>query len=458
MPLPVGGVESGAQRRLTFGLTLIVTCTALEALAVATTMPATVRDLGGLSLYGWAFSAFMLTNLVGITLAGDEADRRGPARPLATGIALFTIGLLIAGTAPAMLVVVAGRAVQGLGAGIIGSVAYVAVGRGYPEAARPRMLAVLATAWVVPGLIGPALAGLVAAHFGWRWVFLGLAPLPPLAAILTLPILGRLDRPAVTSADWHRAATALRLAAGTALILAGVGQSSVPLAAGLLLTGAVLALPALRRLLPVGALRLATGLPATVMTAAFLNMAFFGVDAFVPLTLTAIRGQSLAMGGIPLTTATLGWTAGSWLQAHLAPSRGRRLLVESGLALIAIGIGGMLAVLVASAPVWLAALAWAVAGLGMGLAFSTISLVVLETAAKGQEGAASAALQLANVLGSALGTGGGGAIVGQSGGTTPGSASLLTQDLLMLAVLGLTALAAARMGRRLPQKPDRLRA
>jgi len=148
VPLPIGGAWSWPQRRLTVGLTLMVTCTALEALAVATTMPATVRDLGGLSLYGWAFSAFMLTNLVGITLAGDEADRRGPARPLAMGIALFTIGLLIAGTAPAMLVVVAGRAVQGLGAGIIGSVAYVAVGRGYPEAARPRMLAGAGSFWV----------------------------------------------------------------------------------------------------------------------------------------------------------------------------------------------------------------------------------------------------------------------------------------------------------------------
>jgi len=203
--VPVGGVWSGPQRRLTIGLTLTVTCTALEALAVATTMPATVRDLGGLALYGWAFSAFMLTNLVGITLAGDEADRRGPVRPFALGVALFTIGLLIAGTAPTMLLVVVGRAVQGLGAGFIGSVAYVAVGRGYPEAVKPRMLAVLATAWVVPGLVGPALAGLVAAHVGWRWVFLGLAPLPPLAAILALPILGHLDHPALARANWGRA-------------------------------------------------------------------------------------------------------------------------------------------------------------------------------------------------------------------------------------------------------------
>jgi hypothetical protein len=88
------------------------------------------------------------------------------------------------------------------------------------------------------------------------------------------------------------------------------------------------------------------------------------------------------------------------------------------------------------------------------LAFSTISLVVLETAASGQEGAAAAAFQLANVLGSALGTGGGGTIIGHGSTTTPSSAALLTQDLLMLAALGLTALAAARMGRRLPRATE----
>src|SRR6185312_8859764 len=116
------------------------------------------RSLGGLTYYGWAFSAFLLTNLVGLTVAGDDADRHGPARPFAIGVALFTLGLVIAGTAPTMLVLVGGRAVQGFGAGVVSSVAYVAVARGYPEAARARMLAMLSTAWVVPGLVGPAAA------------------------------------------------------------------------------------------------------------------------------------------------------------------------------------------------------------------------------------------------------------------------------------------------------------
>src|SRR5579859_987534 len=164
-----GGIWSRSHRWLTIGLVLTVAGAAFEAISVATTMPATARDLGGLALYGWAFSAFMLTNLVGITLAGAEADRGGPARPYAVGVVLFALGLMIAGLAPTMVVVIAGRAVQGLGAGFISSVAYVAVGRGYPPEAKARMLAILSSAWVIPGLVGPAVAGLIATHLGWRW-------------------------------------------------------------------------------------------------------------------------------------------------------------------------------------------------------------------------------------------------------------------------------------------------
>jgi len=217
----------------------------------------------------------------------------------------------------------------------------------------------------------------------------------------------------------------------------------VPLAAGLLLAGALLALPSLRRLLPAGALRLATGLPATVVTAAFLNMAFFGVDAFVPLMLTAIRGQSIASGGIPLTTATLGWTAGSWLQAHLAPSRGRRLLVESGLAFIALGIGGILAVLVTPVPAWLAALAWGVAGLGMGLAYSPLALIVLREARPAMQGTATSALSLTDSLGTALGTGISGAIVAASVRSTGKPAMGLAVAFTVAVAIGLGGLLLA---------------
>jgi MFS family permease len=441
----------GSQRWLTIGLTLTVTFTALEAISVATALPATLRDIGGLPFYGWAFSAFMLTNLIGLTFSGDEADRRGPAMPFMAGVVLFTTGLLIGGFAPSMPVVVLGRAVQGLGAGMIGSVSYVAVGRGYPETDKPRMLAVLSTAWVVPGLIGPVVAGLVAAQFGWRWIFLGLAPLPPLAMLLALPSLRQLDHPATGRMQWTRTAIAAQLTIGTALALAALAQSSLLVGLALLVTGAVIGVPALRRLLPVGTVRLAWGLPASIATAALLNLAFFGVDAFVPLTLTAIRGQTLTQAGLPLTSATVGWTAGAWVQARLASRGVRGSMVIAGVALMAIGVGGVLAVLLPGTPVWLAILAWGVAGVGMGLGFSTLSLVVLETAEQNQVGAASASLQLANVLGGAIGTGGGGVLVGRGSGTNQAvtlAPAILAQCVLMLMALALAVLSAARMRRR----------
>ena len=149
------GLWAPARRALTTGLVLTITFIASEALAVVTVMPVVARDLGGLDLYGWVFSAFMLGSVVGIVVAGRQADRRGPALPYVGGLLLFGAGLLVAGLAPAMPVLVAGRALQGLGAGAVPAVAYVAIGRCLPDRLRPRMMAVLSTAWVAPGLAGP---------------------------------------------------------------------------------------------------------------------------------------------------------------------------------------------------------------------------------------------------------------------------------------------------------------
>jgi MFS family permease len=445
---PPAGIWSRTHRSLTIGLIVTVSGAAFEALAVATTLPATIRDLGGLALYGWAFSAFMLANLVGITIAGAEADRQGPARPFVAGIVAFVLGLIVVGLAPSMLVVILGRAIQGFGAGAISSVAYIGIGRGYPEEAKPRMLAVLSSAWVVPGLIGPALAGLISDLAGWRWVFLGLVPFLLIGAIMTLPALRRLSGGHNAARDWRTYINALRLSAGAGLALAGLGQLAQPIIAlALIGGGAAIGVPALLRLLPAGTLRAAAGLPAAIAAHGLLNLAFFGVDAFVPLALTSVRGQSASVAGIALTTATVGWTTGAWIQAHLAARRGRRGLELAGLALLALGIVGVAAALAPSVPALFAPIAWGVAGLGMGLAFSTNSLVVLEAAQPGQEGSASAALQLANVLGVAIGAGIGGAIIGNTG-TTVALSSIIIQDVLMIGVLVLTALAASRLPNR----------
>src|SRR5215469_10273257 len=111
------GLWAPETRALTAGLVLTITFVASEALAVVTVMPVVARDLGGLRLYGWVFSAFMLGSVLGIVMAGRAADRRGPAIPFVAGVALFGAGLAIAGLAPTMEVLVGGRVLQGIGAG-----------------------------------------------------------------------------------------------------------------------------------------------------------------------------------------------------------------------------------------------------------------------------------------------------------------------------------------------------
>ncbi|HEV2368543.1 MAG TPA: MFS transporter, partial [Acidimicrobiales bacterium] len=174
LPAP-NSVLDGRVRPLTLGLPLVVTLFAFDNLGVTTVMPRVAHDLSGLSLYGWAFSAFTLASIVGLVEAGRRADRRGPAPGLSVGLGLFVVGLITTASAPDMPVVMAGRALQGLGSGAFGTTMYVVIGRAYPEALRPRMFAVLSTAWVVPSLVGPALAGFVADSVGWRAVFAGLA-------------------------------------------------------------------------------------------------------------------------------------------------------------------------------------------------------------------------------------------------------------------------------------------
>src|SRR5260370_5942293 len=132
--------------------------------------------------------------MVGIVAAGRAGDRRGPATPYVAGIVVFSIGLTIAGLAPSMPILIAGRALQGLGAGAVPAVAYVAIGRSLPDHLRARMMAVLSTAWVAPGLAGPALSAEVARLFGWRWVFLGLLPFIALTGPVAIPALVRLGR------------------------------------------------------------------------------------------------------------------------------------------------------------------------------------------------------------------------------------------------------------------------
>ena len=371
-----------------------------------TILPAIKADLGGLSLYGWALAAASFGAFGAIPLGGRAVDRFGPRRPLAVLLIMFCAGLVIAALAPTMLVVAAGRFIQGVAAGALYAVSLGAVAKTYPERLRPRVLALLASMWILPGLFGPPLGAAIATAFSWRWAFVAPVPVLIIAAWLVLPALpgtGTADGPALPL-RWP-----LQLTLGAGLFLGGLTDPT-PASFALCPAGIALGLPALARIIPAGSFRARRGIPAAAASAFLLSVAFFAVDGFVPLMLTSVRGLSVAAASVVVASATVAWSAGSWWQSRHAESWSTTSLVTVGAALVAIGTVGVAGGLV-DLPTATAYAGWTVAGVGMGVAFPTIPLAVMGAAAEGDEAGELSSSLLMDTLGVAMGAGLGGASI-----------------------------------------------
>jgi len=434
---------SPARRPLTVGLVLTITLVASEALAVTTAMPIVARDLGGLELFGWVFSAFFLGSLIGISVVGGLIDERGMVLPFVGGLVLFGIGLLICGLAASMETIVVGRFIQGLGAGAVPPVAYVAIGRSMPDALRPRMFATLSAAWVLPGVFGPVVAGFVAETWHWRLVFLGLLPLILISGSIALGAMRAIpDQPgaagaagpiggdaAVRAERRRRYAWAVAVAFGAGLLTTGLLSEDSGRLIALGAAGIAITLVAFHRLTPAGTFRLARGYPSAVLLRGFLTFAFFSVDVNVALLLVEVRGWSAAAAGLALTGATVSWTAGAWIQARTVARVGAERFVRIGFPVVALGIAGVALALLPAVPAWIVVPAFALAGLGMGLAYSQFAIIVLRDAPSDQQGTVTAAVSLSDALGNALGTGIAGAIVASAlrsgAGPGPGLAAVI---------------------------------
>ncbi len=270
---------------------------AFEATAVGTAMPVAARELNGVPLYAFAFSGYFTTSLFGMVLSGQWSDRRGPLAPLTWGIASFAAGLLIGGTAGAMWLFILGRAVQGLGGGLVIVALYVVVGRAYPERLRPAIMAAFAAAWVVPSIVGPLASGAVTEHLGWRWVFLGIPVIVVLPMALALPQIRRLaagpvgDAEAPASFDRRRIWLAFAISVGAGLLqYAAQDLRLLSLLPGAL--GVALLVPAVLGLLPPGTWRAARGLPSVVLLRGVAAGSFIAAESFVPLMLVTQRGSA----------------------------------------------------------------------------------------------------------------------------------------------------------------------
>ena len=398
----------GGRGKLTAGILLIEFLVAVEALVVTAIMPAIKRDLGGVEYYGLVFSGFSLAALVAAPVAGRMADRRGVAQPFLAFSTLFVVGTVLCGAAPSMPLLALARVVQGGGAGGAYTIALAAVTRTYPESGRARVLALLAGAWIVPGLLGPSYGALIASTVGWRWAFISIVPLTIVAVALAIPALRALPKvapgPSGLSIRWP-----LQLAVGVAALAGGLSLLSW-LSLPLVGVGAALTWSALGQILPAGSLRAQRGSPAAVTTIFLLILAFIGADYFIPLMLTGVRGRSLAEAGIVITLGTVSWSLGNWWQSRAIVWRSSVALVRFGAAILTLAIVGIMLTL-AGAPLVVSYLAWFAAGVGMGIAYPTAYLVIMRGAAAGAEGSAVSSEQVAERLALALGGGLGGACI-----------------------------------------------
>lgn len=431
-------------------------------MAVSTAMPVVAADLSAIRSYGYAFSLFLTASLLGASVAGAWCDRAGPVWPMRVGLMLFGAGLLVCGVASSFSVLLGGRALAGAGGGLLGVSMYVVIADVYPSALQPRVFSLVSAGWVLPGIIGPVIAGWLAESVSWRLVFLLVPPLTVPAALALLPrlapgpVVGReptspggqdpaQNSPAgETARPGQRALYGAGLALGVVLAQWALGRVDDTPALGLVaVAGLVLAGLAYTRLAPAGTLRLARGLPTVVALRGFYAATFFGVESFIPLMLVTQRGLSATEAGLVLTGGAVGWTVGSFVQSRPGLRMPRHRLLAVGALVLAVSEAGMALVVHPWLPAVVALPIWAVTALGMGIGTATLSVLLLRLSSPGEEGRNSSALQLSDQTGAALGIGLTGAAFAAWHHPEGSDVTLFSAMFLVSAVVALAAAALA---------------
>ncbi|HEY5788970.1 MAG TPA: MFS transporter [Microlunatus sp.] len=401
-----------SRRALAIGICTTVVAIAFESIAVATAMPVAARDLNGFDYYAWAFSAFVIGMLFATVVAGRLSDRIGPAKPLFAGMAIFAVGLVVAGTAEHMLQLVGGRLVQGLGSGVMNTAAFVLIAQAFDARQRPRMFTYISTAWVLPAFVGPPISAWLTETLSWHWVFFAVLPLVAFGAIVSTPTLLILIRnftPPEPAADGGPAGAkpAPLWAAGVVALAAAAiqlaGQRLDLIAIVLFVAGVAGLGLSLPRLMPPGFLRWRPGLTAVIWVRALLPGAFFGSEAFLPLMLVEQRHVPLVVAGAMLTVGAIGWTTASWLQSQSWLRVRRDRLITYGTLSVTLGIAVCLVAAVLP-ELWfgMVGVGWLFAGFGMGLATASTGLAVMTLTPAGEQGRNGASLNVGDALGSGL--------------------------------------------------------
>jgi EmrB/QacA subfamily drug resistance transporter len=415
-----------------FGLMLGMLLAALDQTIVSTALPRIVEDLGGFQHYSWVFSAYMLGATVTVPLYGKLSDIYGRRPFFLLGITLFSLGSVISGLATSMEMLIAGRAIQGLGAGGLIPLAVAAIGDIIPPRRRGKWQGFLGAVFAMSSVLGPAVGGWLTDNASWRWCFFVNLPLAGLALAVVWFGFVRRPRHEEHSID-YLGAVLLTFGAAAGLLAAVWGGSEYPwdspvigglLAAAALLLGAFVwqERRASEPILPLDLFRGRTFSAATVAVFA-LGASMFVAIIYVPLFAQRVLGESASGSGAVLTPLMLGIIATSILAGQLVSRTGHyRPVLLGGPPLLATGF-----LLLAGLDVHATQLDLTrdvvIVGFGIGLMMQTLTVAVQNSVRRRNLGIATASTQFFRTVGAMVGVTAMGAIVTSQLGGNAAAAS-----------------------------------
>ena len=380
---------------------------AIEATIVSTAMPQIAGQLGDLHLYAWVFASFLLTQTATTVVFGKLSDLYGRRPVLLFGIAAFMAGSLLCGLAWSMPSLILFRLVQGVGAGAIQPVSLTVVGDLYAARERGRIQGFLASVWGISSVAGPLVGGLIIGHLSWPWIFWINLPIGVIAAGLFLRFLHEGVERRSRQIDVLGAALFTAAIAALMLALTAAGESAAAAlwpAVGFVVAAILFVLQERRAADPMLDIRLWMQRPiATANTATLLSgMTVIGLTAFLPMYVQGVLRQSPLIAGLTLTLMVLGWPIGATTAARSFMRFGLRPVLLVGATLLPLGAVAFVMLGSESSPV-VAAVGSIVMGLGMGFLSTAAIVIIQDSVAWAQRGAATASNIFARNLGSTLG-------------------------------------------------------
>lgn len=432
---------------LVVGSLALVTLGAVENRAISTLLPTMLAELGAVGMFGLVSAAPLAAYLVSLATAGWWCDGSGPVPTLWAGALAFAVAQLLVGTATTLPQVVLGRLLSGLAEGLLDVGVVVLVARTLDQRLRPQMMALFATAWMLPSLVGPLGVGLVTDAVGWRWVFLGALLLLVPVWLALRPAMRMSRRTAERTAELAdapsrrplRAVLPWALLAATALLVLNAAASAVAsrpwTSAGAVLVAMLALVVSARRLLPAGTFRAACGIGGIVALRAAVAAGFLGIGGFLPLVMTALHGASPTTAGVSLSITGVMWSVGSTSASRWSAHPGRAL--HLGFSALSVGLAGSTTLVWTTLPIAVGLTGWAVAGVGIGMITATLSVLTLAVADDTTQGTYSAAAQLAASMAGAVFFAAAGAVLALAGRPNRAAFEVISTAAVLIALLGL---------------------